>query len=59
LKVGNICYINLYIVLCIKVKKEEKAVKEESTWNVLRDDFMPKVTMRDWNKQASSDSELE
>jgi hypothetical protein len=42
-----------------KVKKEEKSVKEESTWNVLRDDFMPQVTMKDWNKQASSDSELE
>ncbi|KAI9565014.1 hypothetical protein GHT06_008756 [Daphnia sinensis] len=31
--------------------------QEEATWSVLRDDFMPEVSMRDWDKQESSDSE--
>ena len=31
--------------------------QEEAAWNVLRDDFMPQVTMRDWDKQESSDSD--
>lgn len=41
----------------MKVKKESVKQEDEATWSVLRDDFMPQVTMRDWNKQDSSDSD--
>ena len=42
------------------MKKEPVKVKEEkASWSVLRDDFIPEVTMRDWNKQESSDSDEE
>jgi len=41
-----------------KVKLEDSQVKEEpSSWNVLRDDFMPEVKMRDWDKVDSTDSD--
>jgi len=41
-----------------KVKDEAAHIKEEpSSWNVLRDDFMPEVKMRDWDKVDSTDSD--
>ncbi len=36
--------------------KKEKVKEEQASWSVLRDDFMPTVSMRDWDKQQSSDS---
>ena len=40
------------------MKNEPLRIKqEEATWSVLRDDFMPQVSMRDWDKQVNSDSD--
>lgn len=48
----------IFFTFFFKIKKEQVEIKqEESTWNVLRDDFIPQVSMRDWDKQESSDSE--
>lgn len=41
----------------VKTDPSVSIKQEEAAWNVLRDDFMPQVTMRDWDKQASSDSD--
>lgn len=42
----------------LQVKDEAAHIKEEpSSWNVLRDDFMPEVKMRDWDKVDSTDSD--
>ncbi|XP_057370322.1 RRP15-like protein [Daphnia carinata] len=41
----------------VKTERPTNVKQEEATWSVLRDDFMPEVSMRDWDKQESSDSE--
>lgn len=51
----------LFNVFLHQIKTEPRASikqeKEEATWSVLRDDFMPQAKMRDWDKQSSSDSD--
>ena len=50
--------VNIFII-ALQVKDEPAIKKEKASWSVLRDDFMPQVKMRDWDKQDSSGSEVE
>lgn len=47
----------LNVQLQVKAERPTNVKQEEATWSVLRDDFMPEVSMRDWDKQESSGSE--
>lgn len=43
----------------VKVNDQCDAEKKNTTWNVLRDDFMIGAKMKDWDKELENEMELE